>query len=140
MLKVVEIALAPGESAMCEPGSMCYTSNSMFCELSFSFGFLFSIITNRKIFFCISFLCDFVYSQIRRFTEVKVKMSATSMFGSSMTSESMLKPKYTNTGDEAGFVAFTPNMPVSRRVGVYNIDHQPLFPQHSFVYVFFVFL
>ena len=26
--QVVEIALAPGESAMCEPGSMCYTSNS----------------------------------------------------------------------------------------------------------------
>jgi uncharacterized protein (AIM24 family) len=70
--QVVEIALAPGESAMCEPGSMCYTSNT-----------------------------------------VQVKMSATSMFGSAMTSESMLKPKYTNTGNEPGFVAFTPNMPAN---------------------------
>jgi hypothetical protein len=48
-------------------------------------------------------------------SEVQVKMSASSMFGSAMTSESILKPKYTNNGDEPGFVAFTPNLPVRER-------------------------
>ena len=50
--QIVEVALAPGESAMCEPGAMCYTSNS-----------------------------------------VKVKMTASSILGSAMTSESLFKPK-----------------------------------------------
>lgn len=70
--QIVEIALGPGESAMCEPGSMCYTSNA-----------------------------------------IKVKMSAANMFGSAMSGETMFKPKYTNGGDEPGFVAFTPNFPAN---------------------------
>ena len=31
--QVVEIAMAAGESAMCEPGSMCYTSDSTYPPL-----------------------------------------------------------------------------------------------------------
>ena len=45
--------------------------------------------------------------------EVKVKMTASSILGSAMTSESLFKPKYSNTGSQAGFVGFTPNFPAN---------------------------
>jgi uncharacterized protein (AIM24 family) len=70
--QIVEIILAPGESAICEPGSMCYTSN-----------------------------------------KVKASMTSVNAFGSALTGESIFKPKYTNSGDEVGFVGFTPNFPAS---------------------------
>ena len=39
------------------------------------------------------------------------KIVASNALGSAFTNERILKPKYTNTGKEPGFVAFTPNFP-----------------------------
>ena len=68
--QILEIALQPGESAIAEPGSMCYTSN-----------------------------------------DVKAKMTSASAMGSFFSSEAIFKPKYTNTGQVPGFVAFTVTPP-----------------------------
>jgi len=45
--------------------------------------------------------------------DVKVQMTAASAFGSAFTGEDIFKPKYTNKGEERGFVAFTANTPAT---------------------------